>query len=193
MVERIHQPLKSALRAYVNKHPQDWDVYVPFVAFALRTRKHSVTGKSPFSLVYGIEPRHPIDPKPPIDFMEPLNESELSTLYDQELDEHLNRLGLNRQEAYQRSNAQYQAMQDHQLDPAPAFNVQDWVKIKRQNPSSLEPRWDGPYIIIKQGLPGTYWLQDMMGKKLTSTISERNLAKWKDAGFEEGGSANTSA
>jgi hypothetical protein len=42
-----------------------WDKFLPQAVWATRVRKHSVTKKSPFYLVYGVEPRIPGNSTPP--------------------------------------------------------------------------------------------------------------------------------
>ena len=40
---------------------RDWDLYLPFVLFAYRQTPHSVTGFSPFQLIYGFNIRGPLE------------------------------------------------------------------------------------------------------------------------------------
>ena len=40
---------------------KDWDLYLPFVLFAYRQTPHTVTGFSPFQLIYGFNVRGPLE------------------------------------------------------------------------------------------------------------------------------------
>ena len=49
------------LAAYSNSNQTNWDLYLPLVLFAYRTSEQSTSRESPFSLLYGREPRLPSD------------------------------------------------------------------------------------------------------------------------------------
>jgi hypothetical protein len=60
--ERTNGILGRALTKYVgNKMRHKWDLFLDQAVFACRTRIHSVTKKSPFYLLYGVEPAVPGD------------------------------------------------------------------------------------------------------------------------------------
>jgi transposase InsO family protein len=59
MVERMHRDLKRALTTLTASQPIIWDRYLAQAVFALRARRHTVTGESPFFLCFGMEPRIP--------------------------------------------------------------------------------------------------------------------------------------
>ena len=53
--ERFNATLISSLRKHCEKHPTDWVQWLPFVLMSYRSRIHSTTGHSPFSLMFGRE------------------------------------------------------------------------------------------------------------------------------------------
>ena len=57
--ETIHRFIDSSLNLFVHNHQEDWDLYLPFVAFAYRTSVIEGIGKTPFFLVNGREARLP--------------------------------------------------------------------------------------------------------------------------------------
>ena len=61
MVERWNRTLLVMLRPLLGKHPNNWDDYLQMACFAYRTTPHASTGKTPFSLVYGVEATFPQD------------------------------------------------------------------------------------------------------------------------------------
>lgn len=59
--EREIQTLTTALRSYVNAMGDDWDEFLPALELAFNSKVQASTGAAPFTLVYGVEPRLPID------------------------------------------------------------------------------------------------------------------------------------
>ena len=51
--ETIHRFINSSLKIFVHNHQEDWDLYLPFVAFAYHTSVIEGIGKTPFFLVHG--------------------------------------------------------------------------------------------------------------------------------------------
>ncbi|KAH9247948.1 hypothetical protein BASA81_014407 [Batrachochytrium salamandrivorans] len=76
MVERMHAMLGHGLTTLVADKRDRWDEYLPQVLLAIRTRTHSVTGFSPFYLLFGTHPRLPNDETPPRSSLMPLDEIE---------------------------------------------------------------------------------------------------------------------
>ena len=60
-VERVNRTLLNMLSAYVNERNDDWDEHLCFITMAYRSSVHSVTGCTPFSMLYGREMVLPID------------------------------------------------------------------------------------------------------------------------------------
>eukprot|EP00795_Rhopilema_esculentum_P017845 gene17845-biopygen6667 len=61
LVERSNGTLAEGLSMYVSSHQKDWDRHIPMILFAYRVSPHASTGESPFYLLYGREPRLPVD------------------------------------------------------------------------------------------------------------------------------------
>ena len=51
MVERLNRTLCSSL-AKVKEKDEDWDIYIPAILFAYRTKRYATTRYTPFQLVY---------------------------------------------------------------------------------------------------------------------------------------------
>jgi hypothetical protein len=60
-VERFNRVLFTTLSMYVNENRDDWDDHLESVAFAYNTSKIGETDMSPFTLLYGREPRTPVE------------------------------------------------------------------------------------------------------------------------------------
>ena len=60
-VERFNHTLTTIISMYVSEHQKDWDLFIPYALFAYRTAVQSSTNETPFYLMYGRDPRLPID------------------------------------------------------------------------------------------------------------------------------------
>ena len=61
LVERFNGTLAEGLSMYVSTHQKDWDQHLSLILFAYRVSPNATTKESPFYLLYGREPRLPID------------------------------------------------------------------------------------------------------------------------------------
>ena len=61
LVERFNHSLTTIISMYVSEHQSDWDRFIPYALFAYRTSIQSSINESPFYLLYGRDPRFPID------------------------------------------------------------------------------------------------------------------------------------
>ena len=60
-VERFNRTFKGTMAIYSEKHPKNWDWHTTSVVFAYNSSLNPITGFSPFFLMFGREPRLPID------------------------------------------------------------------------------------------------------------------------------------
>ena len=61
LVERFNQTLQRSLLKMVKDNATHWEKYLDSVLFAYRTSKQASTKYSPFFLLYGREPKLPVD------------------------------------------------------------------------------------------------------------------------------------
>ncbi|MCP3681087.1 MAG: transposase family protein, partial [bacterium] len=61
LVERFNRTLCNMLSMYVTKQQNDWDLWLPYCLFAYNTAKQDSTQESPYFLLYGRDPRLPVD------------------------------------------------------------------------------------------------------------------------------------
>ena len=69
MVERLNRTLCNSL-AKVKEKDEDWDIHLPAVLFAYRTKRHATTGYTPFQLTYGRQAKMPIETIIPVENIE---------------------------------------------------------------------------------------------------------------------------
>ena len=61
LVERFNGTLAQSLSHYVNSSQKDWDRYLNPEFFGYRVSPSEVIGESPFFLLYGRQPKLPMD------------------------------------------------------------------------------------------------------------------------------------
>ena len=61
IVERLNKEIATALSIYVNIHKTNWDRFLGAITLALNTATHSITGFTPFYMMYNREARLPGD------------------------------------------------------------------------------------------------------------------------------------
>lgn len=166
--ERAIQELEVALRIYCGNYPNTWSTLLPQFEFAHNQRTHSVTGKSPFELLMGYQPRaigttHP-KPKHP------------ST------EERLGRLTEWRENALAAHTRASAAMAKRQVAGNVTFKKGDKVFLESTNLSlpypnrKLAPKREGPFVIeqvmgpttVKLRLPGSWRIHPVFHTSLIS-------------------------
>nr|KAG5704039.1 hypothetical protein BaRGS_032128 [Batillaria attramentaria] len=61
VVERLHGTLKPILKKLITSQPRQWHRYLPTALFSIRELPNASTGYSPFQLLFGRQPRGPVD------------------------------------------------------------------------------------------------------------------------------------
>jgi hypothetical protein len=174
LVERSHAVLGSILTKMTRGTQEKWDEFVPSAVFIMNARKHTVTGFSPFSLVYGFQPRLPGDVFPPCIY-NTRDPNDISLLTNREL----TRLGQNRLLSLQRSQEQAQAYIASQPETASrTFVVGEFVKIKNFTKKKFEFKWKGPFIIDRIGPNNVYYLMNPAGAILKNPVNGIHLAPY---------------
>ena len=153
-VERAHRDLKATLTALCAGKPHTWDQQLPAALFAQRIAVSQVTGFSPFYLMFGRQPRCPLD------LLDPLPSPQLfeSAVVQEAAAPWRNAL----QSA--RASAARQLCREQQLygRPLVTFQPNDLVWLytpKAQLSSKFEIWWSGPWKIVQQQTPVTYKIE----------------------------------
>ncbi|XP_073137279.1 uncharacterized protein [Henckelia pumila] len=156
-----------------------WVDELPSVLWAYRTTPQSSIGESPFSLAYGVEAIAPAE----------IGEESLRIKHynaegnQQDLRASLDLIEELREGASVRAarhRARMSRAYDHRVKQR-TFQVGDLV-IRRADVlhpvGKLDPKWEGPYKVIKIAREGAYRLQHSNGKVLPRTWNVANLKKY---------------
>jgi hypothetical protein len=179
MVERMHGMLNHGITALCNSKADRWDEYVDEVLFGIRVRTHHVTKRSPFYLLFGLDPRISGDVSPPQSILQPLDEVETRVAIEGFTNRELQELGAERGQAYLRTQAQRELIRTNVKEFY--FQMDDWVKIKNFRKKKFEFTWKGPFIVHSFGYFPTYWLKTPNGEILKNLVNQANMAPWTAA------------
>ena len=61
MTERVNRTLKPLIAIFAQEHPHSWDKEIQKLALAIRTSINETTGETPAFLIFGRDPRTPLD------------------------------------------------------------------------------------------------------------------------------------
>ena len=174
-VERMNKSIVDRLRRVAHENPRDWDLWLPQVLFALRTKTSRTTLFSPYELMYGRAPRRPGDPAGSAP-TNPANDDELppAAEYQHYVKGLQWRLGqayaLAREVSEDCKVASLDAANAHRAKPRPQLAVGDVVRYRLPEPGKsgeklgkLAPRWRGPYEIVASLPPVNYTIKGLDG------------------------------
>lgn len=156
--ERVNRCMKTFLRCFVHACPNSWSQWLSLAEYWYNTCPHSATGKSPFHVLYGYEPRHF-----GISVSDAISVSDLSSwLQERQV------MSCLIQQHLQRAKSRMKKQADHKRSER-VLQVGDWVFLKLQPyvQSSLAPRANqklafrffGPYKVLAKIGSVAYRLQ----------------------------------
>ena len=153
MVERFNRTIEDQLAKYVEEHQKDWDRHVPYLMMAYRTATHQSTGFSPAVVMFGREPRLPVD----IIFGRPKDSPQMNETYD----DYVAKLEDCLAEVHDFTRAKLRISSDrmkrrYDVDStADTYHVGDAVRYcLPQRRKGITPKfqsnWDGPYLVRRK-------------------------------------------
>ena len=147
----MHSIVNHLITTLADAKKTRWDEFLNMTLFALRVKQHTTTKYSPFCLLYGVNPRLPIDPRPPPDTLQALDDVELLEFQGLFTAGELEDLGHDHAAAYKRTLVQAEQMKKrHNIDdnqPDYYFEEGDMVKLKHWDKLKFEFKWKGPFHI----------------------------------------------
>lgn len=180
VVERFNGTLAQSLSMYVSSDQKDWDTYLTSVLFAYRVSPQASTLDSPFYLLYGREPRLPMD----VSLLAP---SKLSNSVEEhrrrivtQINEAQNLARINLQKTQQKMKTLY----DRNTKPV-TFDVGDKVWVYTPKPrkglsKKLRHFWFGPYRITKKMSPVHFELTTCDNRKVSTSIHANRMKPFID-------------
>jgi transposase InsO family protein len=164
LTERFNQVLAASLAIFTASQSTSWVAELPFVAFAHRSIVSANLGVSPFRMLFGVEPRMPIDvslDSAPTDYALlrshiPLH-SQDSRSYLESFERGLSVLRTTAHDHLLRNRARSESAKAAGRSRSPLiFEPGQLVRLKRQayrtgarGSRKLEFVWLGPYVVIK--------------------------------------------
>ena len=156
--EVTNRSLGNLLRIYVGKNVKQWDLILPQIEFAYNRSMHRTVGKSPFEVVYGLQPIGPMKLAPHPTIQQFSGDAEVRAKEIKKLHEEV-RLKI------EKNNAKY-VEQANRRRKYVEFEVGElvWVHLRKDRfpPGKfgkLKPRVDGPFKIIEKIGENAYKLQ----------------------------------
>jgi transposase InsO family protein len=171
MVENFNGLLGNVLtKMLVNQPTILWDQYLMQSTFSIRIRIHSSKGKSPYSLLFGRDPRLPSDNNElrPLEYTGDALEANLERI---EKMQHA-RMIANRKLVEKAVKARQVREDSVKLA---SFRKGDWVLVRAENRQKFEGRWFGPYRVLQAHVLGTYRLEDPSGNVVRTLINGQRL------------------
>jgi RNase H-like domain found in reverse transcriptase/Reverse transcriptase (RNA-dependent DNA polymerase)/Integrase zinc binding domain/Integrase core domain/Zinc knuckle/Aspartyl protease len=184
VVERFNHSLVTMVSHFVALDQQDWDSWIPYVLFAFRSAPHATLGHSPFFLLFGREPRFPLDHVlgargPNSTSMKPDDEAYLADVaqrYRFAQDTVARRI---------QSVARARDVLNSQIVNRMSFDIGD--KVLRWRPQLKDPKgkskklskqWEGPFVIVdKQERHNTYAIVPVNSKGKLSKVQKSTICQ----------------
>ncbi|XP_045134079.1 uncharacterized protein LOC123517739 [Portunus trituberculatus] len=166
-IERLHGPLKAALRKLCADKPREWHRYLVPTLFALREIPSDRTGFSPFELLYGRSVRGPLTVLKELwDNQDIQGEERTSFQYVLELRNKLSECAQLAAQAADVSTARYKSYFDLKSQDR-KFNPGDEVLVLLpSHTSKLLVAWNGPYKVLERRGNVDYLIDEPRGPKL---------------------------
>jgi ribonuclease HI len=177
--EAANKAISSGLKRRLESRRGKWAEELPRVLWAYRTTPRRSTGRTPFSLAFGMEAIIPL-------------QIGLPTILTENFDEEVNNeniaADLDLAEEH-RENARIK-LASYQQEVAKGYNRSVrlrsfkpddlvWKKVlEKSKKKKLMPNWEGPYRVLKHLGSGNYKLEKLDGSPIAKTWNANNLKKF---------------
>lgn len=166
-VENFNGLVGRMLTKYLMGKPTRlWDEYLTQAVFAARVREHTVSKRSPYYLVYGVQARISSD-----------GSSSPDSRSQEDRDEQIRHLSDARSKANELllvHAIKKQQIRDTAVTKT-SFQPGDWVLVRNEAKKKYENTWFGPYKVLQSHPLGTYALAEPQGRVLRNLINGARL------------------
>ncbi|KAL0239454.1 hypothetical protein GEMRC1_009562 [Eukaryota sp. GEM-RC1] len=170
LVERRHRDvLQSLRRLLVDFNDYDnWSTYIPTVQLQINATNSSVTGHSPYELMFGSDISPGADPS---NLLAAVEKSTKNVPFINDIKMKLDRLTKKREEAEVR---QSRLKPKKKSGPSQSFNVGDLV-LKASKTSKLHGNYTGPYLVVSIDSKSSVSLKNL----ITGYVSKTSIYQCK--------------
>ena len=166
-VENVNRTLAMALRKLAIDDPIEWDRHLDSVLYAYRTRVHSTTGLTPYSLVFGRPANGLVSYKGGPGLPEPSVDDRLTELTQLQ---HLVTRAIGAEQAVQQGQRR-RTDSSHNVrhKPIPIGTVV-YVRLGHKVMPKMMPRFLGPFTVTRVDRAGNYRLRSKDGIELDRAV-----------------------
>ncbi|CAB4434111.1 unnamed protein product [Rhizophagus irregularis] len=174
LIERFNKTLCESLAKLNND--KDWDLKVPGVLFAYRTKKNDSTKLKPGYLIYGREMKTLLNLKDEdVTITQRINSliDELPSIRNQAKEN----IGKSQEKQKKYHDKKYKMKKNFQIgDKVLYYNAAK----EKQWSGKLEEKWKGPYYVHEKISKGSYRIKTMEGKILKTPVNGELLKEYID-------------
>jgi hypothetical protein len=164
--ERVHQTLYTLLRNVCKEHPGNWRQYLPYALYAYHTQHHRSIGMTPQEAMYGYTAR-----------VIPFDDASLPPATS--LQERIQMLQTIRDKVSSTSETELAAQRKMAKSrPSPVYDVGDLVKVANRMKHKLDPKWRGPYVVVRRVSTTSYEVKLNQGEHIHHIIHHAHLRPW---------------
>ncbi|SJL08520.1 uncharacterized protein ARMOST_11884 [Armillaria ostoyae] len=178
--ERVNQEVEKYLRIFINYHQTDWADWLPLAEFAHNNRAHSATGKSPFMILYGRNPRIiPDSPRTP--------NSKVPAASD--FSKAIAKIHKETETALEEATGRMKPQYDKHKRPAREYHVGDKVWLDAMNlhlprpKKKLDDKRVGPFLVLEKTGASAYKLKLPPHWKIHPHFNEKLLSPFEPPSF----------
>lgn len=181
LAERSIRTIRSMMGHYVNESFTNWDLYLNKLIFAYNSAVQVTTGESPYKLLFGREPKLPID----VTFKLP-NQNRFLQMTKDSYDECVNFVRIRVSDAQSTQKKEYDIRHRDV-----SFEVNDLIGVrtpKREKGKStkLFPKFSGPYKVTRVVTPVTYEVKPVDSKRgKPMMVHVQRIKKWNSEIIKE--------
>ena len=162
LVERQNRTIQAILSSFVSQHRDDWDNWVSLAIYSYNTSCHESTGFSPYEMVFGRDPRTPLEVDLGLTLKIPSSQSD----YVKSIRKALHSVTVSAQKHLEQCREKQKAQLSSSRTWTPFIPGMS-VWLRRPRAWKFGGKWNGPYeVLFNKGV--TYKLRSREGKEIVA-------------------------